>query len=79
MTLRRKLKKLVPWWLSAAGEQVCTTCEAPHAYAVEVRCVACDLAQCPFCAVVVAGESYCPLCHVEGRPSRWRRARSGKG
>ncbi|HEX2835540.1 MAG TPA: hypothetical protein VHW00_21185 [Thermoanaerobaculia bacterium] len=76
--MKKKLKKLVPYWLSSHHEQVCAVCETPHAYAVETRCVACDLPNCQFCVVVVAGEPYCPGCHDEGRPSRWQRARSGK-
>ncbi|MGN6186750.1 MAG: hypothetical protein ACTHQM_24200, partial [Thermoanaerobaculia bacterium] len=78
VALRKKLKKLVPYWLTSQHEQVCVTCDAPHAYAVEVRCVACDEANCPFCIVVVAGEPFCPACHDEGRPSRWRREQSGR-
>jgi hypothetical protein len=70
-------EKPKPYWLEGSGE-ICGECEHPHAHAVAARCVACDRAFCPMCVVVVAGEAFCPECHDEGRPSPWRRARSGK-
>ena len=69
--------KPLPYWLDR-GEELCSGCEHTHSYAVAARCVACDGSFCPMCVVVVAGESYCPTCHDEGRPAKWRRARSGK-
>lgn len=55
--------KPMPWWLDD-GEEVCEHCLQRYAYEVEVRCVACDAALCPHCAVVVRAtrESYCPGC-----------------
>jgi hypothetical protein len=77
----RKLRRLIPYWLRS-HEQHCTGCEAPHALAVEARCVACDRAYCVVCVVVVSGELFCSECHAEGNgkgaTKPWRRARSGK-
>lgn len=41
-----------PWWV-AGGEERCRLCLQRYVVQVEVRCVACDLATCPFCAVIV--------------------------
>lgn len=54
------------WWIDA-GEEICEHCLQGYAYEVEVRCVACDAALCPHCAVVVRATraSYCPGCEEE--------------
>ena len=54
------------WWLDGGSEQ-CERCLNRYAYEVEVRCVACDGALCPLCAVTVreTRESFCPECKEE--------------
>jgi len=54
-------KALDRWWL-AGGEEECAGCQATYAYEVEVRCVHCDEAMCPVCAVWVRRKSYCVGC-----------------
>lgn len=51
------------WWLEG-GSEVCERCLQCYAYEIEVRCVACDAALCPHCALTVTEtrESFCPGC-----------------
>jgi hypothetical protein len=62
--IRKKLRRLVPYWLRS-HEQACVACGAPHAHAVEVRCVACDRAHCSFCVVIVEDDPFCIECQPE--------------
>lgn len=48
-------------WLLHGAER-CEGCEQLYAYEVEVRCVDCDRAMCPFCVVTVRGEATCGAC-----------------
>ena len=65
MGIRKKLKKVLPWWLTGREEH-CAGCGQAHAHGVTVHCVACDQPFCPVCVVVVEGEAFCSSCHVEG-------------
>lgn len=80
----KRLRKLIPYWLRS-HEQSCAGCEALHALAVEVRCVACDRPYCTVCVIVVNHEAFCSECHAhetrgetKGAKRPWRRVRSGK-
>jgi hypothetical protein len=57
---KRKRPEL-PYWLTT-HEELCSGCDAPYAYAVEVRCAGCDRAYCMVCYVTVDGETFCTEC-----------------
>jgi hypothetical protein len=66
-----------PYWIGT-GENVCAECGCTHAHAVEARCVDCDLALCPMCAVHEGGAIFCSVCDPVRRPIEWQPAQSGK-
>ncbi|MEO8383376.1 MAG: hypothetical protein ABI779_27215 [Acidobacteriota bacterium] len=70
--MRKKKHRWLPYWLFG-NEQHCAGCEAPHAHAVEARCVGCDRPQCPVCIEIVEGEVFCSACLPKSK-----RVRSGK-
>jgi hypothetical protein len=60
-----------PWWLAGGGER-CRICLQRYVLEMELRCVACDLGTCPFCAVVVheTREVHCAHCVPAGLAGR---------
>ena len=48
-----------------AHHEQCGSCFQLYAYELEVRCVRCDGAACPFCMVRVSAEWVCAACTEE--------------
>ncbi|MBW3539362.1 MAG: hypothetical protein KY476_03760 [Planctomycetes bacterium] len=55
----------MPFWL--AGGEICGCCLQEYHLEAEFRCVCCDGAVCPMCAIVtVRGSVVCSACEAAG-------------
>lgn len=64
---------MAAWWLEGGSER-CEHCLQLYVYEMEYRCVACDGALCPVCALVVRETTavLCPGCEDTGGTERGR-------